>query len=244
MPTLYYKNNNVWEQLNLLTNLSGSDLQNLRKEMGLGDTLGVLPIENGGTGATSIVDNTQLYNYLTGDGVSSLTGNEPVFVKNLEELSEIFNVAGKQVLSVKWQYNHLSWAASGITSTNRSVAGFDTPSYSVHTNNHSNPYYNNSVMTSKCQKSGTYQIDITCDFYQTSGTASDTMRRQFIVTLGSNVVNVVNDSSYMSFIGSHSSSYNELVNLNANDTIKVEAGWYTKPYAQRTVVDMKITRVS
>lgn len=56
MPTLYYKDNNAWEQLNLLTNLSGSDLQNLRKEMGLGDTLGVLEAANGGTGVNNLQD--------------------------------------------------------------------------------------------------------------------------------------------------------------------------------------------
>ena len=35
---------------NIIANI---DLQELRKEMGLGDTLGALPVENGGTGATS-----------------------------------------------------------------------------------------------------------------------------------------------------------------------------------------------
>lgn len=51
-----------------------SNLQEIRKEMGLGDTLGALPVENGGTGCTNA------------DGIKKLVLQYPTDAELLEYL--------------------------------------------------------------------------------------------------------------------------------------------------------------
>lgn len=236
MPTLYYKNNNVWEQLNLLMNLSGSDLQNLRKEMGLGDTLGVLPIENGGTGATSIVDNTQLYNYLTGDGASSLTGNEPVFVKNLEELSEIFNVAGKHFLNFKLNYSG-NFSSSGVTLSSVSVNGFSSPSKSYQSIGDSGC----AISQSTCRVGGIYRVNMNVTMNLNSN--SDVGYRKLYLQIGSSVNEKFYDDNRI--YSSTTWTYDQNVKINANDVFKLTMGGDDYPSYHSTYFAMvQVTRVS
>lgn len=69
---------------------NATSLEELRGNMGLGRSLGVLAVANGGTGHNEITDNNQLSLYLQ-QQESQLTGDEPIFASNLLTAINILN---------------------------------------------------------------------------------------------------------------------------------------------------------
>ena len=221
--------------------LHGGGAQALRKALGLGDTLGVLPIANGGTGGTVKTDDTQIYNYVSGDAVSSLSGNEVVFASNLLRLKDAFNVYGKQVLSVlcEWECDY-QWL-QGNTWNVRSCAGFSIPTKEIHNNNLLMPSSNTLAIGSTCNVSGTYQVNLKFNFIPRN--LVDNCYVAYKLAIDSEVLFSKNRID----IGTESKtfSFSEVVNIKQGDAIQILQAEDPNPgYPGNASVDLKIVRVS
>ena len=100
--------NNIKEMI-----ANATSLEEIRANLGLGRSLGVLAVENGGTGYSEITDNDQLSLYLQ-QQESQLTGNEPIFASNLLTAINILN-------GVYYPIGQL--LANGSFSSNKNTSG-------------------------------------------------------------------------------------------------------------------------
>lgn len=213
----------------------------LRKALGLGDTLGALPIANGGTGKGVKTDDTQVYNYVSGDAVSNLTGDEVVYVSNMAKLKDAFNVYGKQVVSLycNWHQTY-QWDYSN-TYNLRSCTGFDTPTRKVSNESTLISDTNTLTISTVCKITGTYQVNLSIIFVPNDDTNSNYAAYKFDIG-GSTVFNMGRTS-----IGKTEKTYtfSDVINIsNGAQVVVRQANDPSSGYIGRGIVDLKIVRVS
>ena len=127
-----------------------SDIQGLRAEMGLGDTLGALPIANGGTGATDAATALQNLGVILTDEVSSLSAADGYAISPKGVLDYMEEKASTVVSGSGSIYLEGSGTRTGYIELSTSIGNADVFSVS------------SDKRTVTIKTAGTYTFNVTC----------------------------------------------------------------------------------